>query len=119
MAAWRDNNQETFSSDEQRKKDVLYIVYPNLFMKLPFEDVTILTDASIMYNIQYYETEPKQNKKQSPLVSSKISLRQMSFTALPFLTPTLQSRAADFFLFYSYDHPKDKDNHEIFYAADG
>lgn len=57
-------------------------------------------------------------KNKAPLISPKISLRQMSFTALPFLTPTLQSRAADFLLFYSYDHPKDKDNHEMFYAAD-
>lgn len=68
-------------------------------MKLPFEDVTILTDALIMYKIQYYEQNKSKTKKQSPLISPKVGLRQMSFTVLPFLTPTLHSKAADIFSF--------------------
>lgn len=87
----------------------LYCV-PNLFMKFSFEDITILTDALIMYKIQQYETKTKQ----SPLISPKISVRQMSCTALPFYTLTLANT-----LPYTYDHPKEKDNHEILYSADG
>lgn len=42
-----------------------------------------------------------QNKKRSTPISPKISLKQMSLTALPFLTPTFHSRAANIFFPFS------------------